>query len=75
MRCNNQIEYSNDIHDVYENIEEYNTRKKCKVLIVFDDVIADMVSNKKLNAVVTELFIRGKKLNISLFFITQSKRR
>ena len=71
MRCNNQIEYSNDIHDVYENIEEYNTRKKCKVLIVFDDMIADMVSNKKLNSVVTELFIRGKKLNISLFLITQ----
>ena len=75
MRCNNQIEYSNDIHDVYENIEKYNTRKKHKVLIVFDDMIADMVSNKKLNSVVTELFIRSKKLNISLFFITQSKRR
>ena len=46
--------------------------KKRKILIVFDDVIADMINNKKLNSIVTELFIRGKKLNISLTFITQS---
>ena len=65
------IEYSNDMDDIYKNIEEYNPNKKRKILIVFDDMIADMVSNKKLNPIVTELFIRGRKLNISLF-ITQS---
>ena len=56
--------------DLYENIEEYNPNKKCKILIVFDDVIAIMLSNKKHNPAVTELFIRGRKLNISLVFIT-----
>ena len=63
------IEYSNDMDDVYKNIEEYNPNKKRKILIVFDDMIADMLSNKKLNPVVTELFIRGRKLNISLIFL------
>ena len=58
--------------DIYKNIEEYNPNKKRKVLIVFDDMIADMLTNKKLNPVVTELLIRGRKLNISLLFITQS---
>ena len=66
------IEYSNDMQDVYKNIEEYNLGKKRKVLIVFDDIIADMINNKKLNPVVTELFIRGRKLNISIAFITQT---
>ena len=66
------IEYSNDIYDVYKNINNYNPDKENKVLIVFDYMIADMVSNKKLNSIVTELFIRGKKLNISLVFITKS---
>ena len=66
------IEYSNDIQDVYKNIGEYNTDKERKILIVFDDMIADMINNKKLNSIVTELFIRGRKLNISLVFITQS---
>ena len=66
------IEYSNDMQDVYENIDEYNTDKENKILIVFDDIIADMFHNKKLNSVVTELFIGGRKLNISLAFITQS---
>ena len=66
------IEYSNDMHDVYKNIDEYNHDKENKILIVFDDMIADMVDNKKLNSIVTELFIRGRKLNISLVFITQS---
>ena len=66
------MEYSNDTQDVYENIEDYNPIKKGKVLIVFDDIIADMLNNKKLNPVVTELFIRGRKLNISIVFITQS---
>ena len=63
-------EYSNDMDDIYKNIEEYNPGKKRKLLIVFDDMIADMLSNKKLNPIVTELFIRGRKLNISLVFIT-----
>ena len=66
------IEYSKDMDDVYKNIEEYDPNKKRKILIVFDDMIADMLSNKKLNPIVTELFIRGRKLNISLAFITQS---
>ena len=58
------IEYSNDMQDVYKNIEEYNLGKKRKVLIVFGDTIADMINNKKLNPIVTELLIRGRKLNI-----------
>ena len=66
------IEYSNDMHDVYKNINEYNPGKENKILIVFDDLIADMINSKKLNSVVTELFIRGRKLNISVVFITQS---
>ena len=66
------IEYSNDMCDVYKNIDEYNIDKEHKILIVFDDMIADIIKNKKLNSIVTELFIRGRKLNISLVFITQS---
>ena len=66
------MEYSNDMQDNYKNIEDYNPTKKRNVLIVFDDMIADMNNNKKLNPVVTELFIRGRKLNISIVFITQS---
>ena len=57
---------------IHKNIEEHNPNKKQKILIVFDDIIADMLSNKKLNPIITELFIKGKKLNISLVFITQS---
>ena len=64
------MEYSNDIHNVYKNIEDYNPRKNRKVLIVFDDTIADMINNKRLNPIVTELFISGRKLNISIVFIT-----
>ena len=60
------------MQDVYKSFEEYNLGKKRKVLIVFDDVIADMISNEKLKPVVTELFIRDIKLNISIVFITQS---
>ena len=60
------------MEDVYENIENYNPGKKRKILIVFDDMIAYMINNKKLNPVVTELFIRGRKLTISIVFITQS---
>ena len=66
------IKYSNDMQDVYKNIDDNNPRKKRKVLIVFDDMIADMINNKKLDSIVTELFIRGRKLNISIVFITQS---
>ena len=58
--------------DIYKNIEHYNPNKKRKILIVFDDMIADMLSNKTLDPIATELFIRGRKLNISLVFITQS---
>ena len=65
------IEYSNDMNDIYKNIEACNPNKKRKVLTVFDDMDGDMFSNKKLNPVVTELFIRGSKLNISLVFFTQ----
>ena len=60
------------MHDVYKNTDEYNPYKENKILIVFDDMIADMIHNKKLNSIVTELFIRGRKLNISLVSITQS---
>ena len=58
--------------DVYKNIDEYNIDKEHKILIVFDDMIADIIKNKKLNSIVTKLFIRGRKLNIYLVFITQS---
>ena len=61
-------EYSNNMQDFYKNIEEYNLGKKHKGLIVFDDMIADIINNKDLNPVVTELFIRGRKLNISFFY-------
>ena len=64
------IEHSNDMHDVYKNIDDYNPDEDNQNLIVFDDMIADMINNTKLNSIVTEL--RGRKLNISLVFITQS---
>ena len=66
------MEYSNAMEDVYKNIENYNPGKKRKILIVVDDMIEDMINNKKLNPVVTKLFIRGRKLSISIVFITQS---
>ena len=55
-----------------DGIEEYNPNKKRKILIIYDDMIADMLNNKNLNKVVTEVFIRDRKLKISLVFITQS---
>ena len=64
------IEYSHDMHDVYKNIDDYNPDIENKT--VFEDMIADMINNRKLDSIVTELFIRGRKLNISLVFITQS---
>ena len=66
------IEHSNDMHDVYKNIDDYNPDEDNQNLIVFDDMIADMINNTKLNSIVIELFIRGRKLNVSLVFITQS---
>ena len=66
------IEYSNDMCNVYKNVNHYNTDKGNKILIVSDDMIADMVQNEKLNSIVTELFVRGRKLNIYLVYITQS---
>ena len=59
------------MEDIYRNIEEYNPSKKCQILIVFDDMIADVLSNKKFDSLVTKL-LRGRKLNICLAFVTQS---
>ena len=58
------------MEDIYKNIDEDNIDKERKILIVFDDMIADMIYNKKLNLIVAELFIRGGKINISIVFIT-----
>ena len=58
--------------DVYENIHGYNPKRRRKIFIVFDDMIAGIMKNKKCHAVIKELFIRCRKLNISLAFITQS---
>ena len=60
------------MQDVYKNVDEYNADKEHKILIVFDDMIADMMKNKKLKSILTNLFIRSRKLNISFVFITQS---
>ena len=60
------------MQSVYKNIDEYNADKEWKILLNFNDMIAAMINNKKLNSLITELFIRGRKLNISLVFITQS---
>ena len=64
--------YSSGRDDIYKNIEEYNSNKQRKMLIIFDDMIADMLSNNKSNPIVTVLFIRGRKLNISIILIKQS---
>ena len=66
------IEYSNYMDNIYENIEEHNPNKECKVLSVLNNMTADILSNEILNPIVTELFIRGNKLNISVGFITES---
>ena len=65
------IECSNTMDDVYESINDYNRNRKRKILIVFDDMIADIMANKKFQAIIKELFIRCRKINISLVFITQ----
>ena len=69
---NTFIECSGTMNDVYENINDYNLSSRRKILIVFDDMIGDIMANKKFQALIKELFIRCKKLNISLVFITQS---
>ena len=66
------IECSNTTDDVYENIDLYNPNRKRKILIVFDDMIAFIMTNKKFQSIINELFIRCRKINISLLFITQS---
>ena len=66
------IECSNTMDDVYENIHDYNSSRKRKILIVFDDMIADIMTNKKFQAIIKELFIRCRKLNISLVFIQKT---
>ena len=72
---NNQnafIHCSNTMYDVYDNINDYNSNRRRKILIAFDDMIADIMINKKFQAIIKELFIRCRKLNISLVFITKS---
>ena len=66
------VKCSNTMDDVYENIDDYNPSRKRKKLIVFDDMIADIMTNKRFQTIIKELFIRCRKLNISLVFITQS---
>ena len=66
------IEYSNDLNDVLEDINNYNKKKDKKVLTIFDDMITDIMRSEKFKAIVKELFIRCRKLNISVVFITQS---
>ena len=63
------IKCSNTMNDVYQNIDDYNPNRKRKILVVFDDMIPDIMSNKKFQAIVEEFFIKYRKLNISLVFI------
>ena len=65
-------EYSSTMYDVYNNIDDYNSKRKRKILIVFDNIIADVMPNKRFKVIIKELFIRCRKLNISLVFVTQS---
>ena len=64
------IECSNTMNDIYENIDDYKPGRKRKTLIVFDDIIADIMTNKNFQAIIKEIFTRCRKLNISLMFIT-----
>ena len=66
------IEYSNDMNDVFTNIDDYNKQRKRRVLIIFDDMIADIMNNKNFKTIIKELFIRCRKFNVSIVFITQS---
>ena len=70
--CKSTTGCSNTMDDVYKNINDYNPIRKRKKLIVFDDMIADIMTNRRFQAIIKELFIRCRKLNISLVFITQS---
>ena len=63
------IEYSNNMQNFYKNIEEYNTDRDCKILIVFDDMIADIINNKELNSIVNELLVRDRKLKFLLYLL------
>ena len=65
-------EFSNTMDYVYNNIDDYNPRRKRKTFIVFDDMIADIMTNKKFQVIIKELFIRSRKLSMSLVFITKS---
>ena len=69
---NTFIECSNTTNDVYENINDYNLSRRRKILIVFDAMTADIMTNKKFQAKIKELFVRFRKLNILLVFITYS---
>ena len=60
------------MNDVYNNIDDYNPKRQRQILTVFDDMIADIMTNKKLLAIIKELFIRCAKSNLSLIFISQS---
>ena len=66
------LEYSNTMNDVYKNIDNYNPNRKRKILTVFDDMITDVMTNKKFQSIIKDLFIRCRKPNVSLVFITQS---
>ena len=66
------IEYPNTMDDVYNNIDDYHPKRKIKIFIVFDDMIADIMANERFQAIIKELFTRCRRLNISLVFITQS---
>ena len=66
------IECSNTMNDVYANIDNYNPKRKRKILIVFDDMVAGIMTNKKFQPIIKDIFIRCRKLNILLLFITQS---
>ena len=66
------IEYSNSMDDILPNIEDYNKKRKRKVLIIFDDMISHVMSDKKVQQILKDFFIRCQKLNISLCFLTQS---
>ena len=71
-RLNVFIECSHTMDDVHNNIDDYNPTRKRKAVIVFDDMITDITTNKKFQAIIKELFIRCRKLNTSIVFITQS---
>ena len=69
---NTFIEYSNSMDDILSNIEHHNKKRKRKILIIFDDMISHVMSDKKAQQILKDLFIRCRKLNISLCFLTQS---